>query len=342
MPSIQPDWYCIVNPHAGSGKTMPVWTLAEKQLTALSVPFKTTLTNYKFHATLLAREAAQHGYRKLLAVGGDGSVHEVLNGILQYCDAQGVPPEEFTLAVIPIGSGNDWIKSLGVPHDAKAVVELIASGSFVRQDVVRVETAVPEGAADGASDGAADGAPDGASDAAPDGASRRVCYMANVGGVGFDSHVCERVNILKDRGKRSRLIYLGALLQTLFSTRAFHTRIVADGSCVFEGEAYSVAFGNGRYSGGGMRQVPMSEIDDGLLDYMIVPKAPLLMILTQLPRLYNGTVNDSGLLLTGRCRDLEMTGDNIVEVDGEVVGGLPLRITLPGPQLRVLVGPSTK
>ena len=328
MPSIKPDWYCIVNPHAGSGKTMPVWTLAEKQLTSLSVPFKTTLTNYKFHATLLAREAAQHGYRKLLAVGGDGSVHEVLNGILQYCDAQGVPPEEFTLAVIPIGSGNDWIKSLGVPHDTKTVVDLIASGSFARQDVVRVET------------GAQEGASDGAVDVASDGAARRVCYMANVGGVGFDSHVCERVNILKDRGKRSKLIYLGALLQTLFSTRAFHTRIVADGSCVFEGDAYSVAFGNGRYSGGGMRQVPMSEIDDGLLDYMVVPKAPLLKILTQLPRLYNGTVNDSGLLLTGRCRCIEMAGENIVEVDGEVVGGLPLRITLPGPQLQVLVGPS--
>ena len=321
MPSIKPDWYCIVNPHAGSGKTMPVWTLAEKQLTALSVPFKTTLTNYKFHATLLAREAAQHGYRKLLAVGGDGSVHEVLNGILQYCSAEGVAPEEFTLAVIPIGSGNDWIKSLGVPHDTRAVVDLLASGSFARQDVVRVETG-------------------GGSSA--DGPASRVCYMANVGGVGFDSHVCERVNFLKDRGKRSKLIYLGALLQTLFRTRAFHTRIVADGACVFEGDAYSVAFGNGRYSGGGMRQVPLSEIDDGLLDYMIVPKAPLLKILTQLPRLYNGTVNDSGLLLTGRCRCIEMTGDNIVEVDGEVVGDLPLHITLPGPQLRVLVGPASE
>lgn len=308
MPTIKPDWYCIVNPHAGSGKTMPIWALAEKQLTAQSVPYKTTLTNYKFHATLLAREAAQHGYRKLLAVGGDGSVHEALNGILQYCEAQGVAPEEFTLAVIPIGSGNDWIKSLNVPHDTKAVVDLLVAESFARQDVVRVETA------------------------------GGVAYMANVGGVGFDSRVCERVNALKDQGKRSRSIYLGALLHTLFHTRGFQTRIVADGECVFEGEAYSVAFGNGRYSGGGMRQVPMSEIDDGLLDFMVVPKAPLLKILTQLPRLYNGTVNDSGLLVTGRCRALEMSGECIVEVDGEIVGDLPLRITLPGPQINVLVG----
>ena len=325
MPSIKPDWYCIVNPHAGSGKTMPVWASAEKLLTARSVPYKTTLTNYKFHATLLAREAAQHGYRKMLAVGGDGSVHEILNGILQYCDAQDVPPEEFTLAVIPIGSGNDWIKSLGVPHDTKAAVDLIAAGSFARQDVVRVETRpVNETGAAAVRDLSA--------------TLPVVSYMANIGGVGFDSHVCDRVNALKERGKRSKLIYLGALLHTMFHTRAFTTRIVADGEVVFEGEAYSVAFGNGRYSGGGMRQVPLSEIDDGQLDYMVVPKAGLLKILTQIPRLYNGTVNESGLLVTGRCARLEMAGDDIVEMDGEIVGRLPLTLTMTGRQLNVPVG----
>ena len=316
MPTIKTDWYCIVNPHAGSGKTMSEWAVAEKLLTTSSVPYKTTLTNYKFHATLLSYEAGCHGYRKILAVGGDGSVHEVLNGILRYCDEKGVPPEEFTLAVIPIGSGNDWIKSLGIPHDTKAVVDRLAAGVFGRQDVVRVETLPFEGA-----------------EAAP-----VVSYMANIGGVGFDSHVCERVNALKERGKRSKLIYLGALLYTMVHTRAFHTRIVADGETVFDGEAYSVAFGNGRYSGGGMRQVPMSEIDDGVLDYMIVPKASLLRILTQIPRLYNGTVNESGLLVTGRCAVLEMTGENSVEMDGEVIGRLPLKITMTGSQICVPVG----
>ncbi len=308
MPSIKPDWYCIVNPHAGSGKTMSEWALAEKRLTALSIPYKTTLTNYKFHAEKLAFEAAAHGYRKLLAVGGDGSIHEVLNGIVRYAEEAGVATEEFTLSVIPIGSGNDWIKSLGIPHDTGVAVGLLSGGSFGRQDIVRVET------------------------------SAGTCYMANIGGVGFDSHVCDRVNALKEQGKRGKLIYLGALLYTMFHTKAFRTRIVADGECVFEGDAYSVAFGNGCYSGGGMRQVPMSEIDDGLLDYMVVPKAGLLKLLTQLPRLYNGTVNESGLLRTGRCRVLEMTGDNIVEMDGEVVGSLPLRITMTGHQISVPVG----
>ena len=323
MTSIHPDWYCIVNPHAGSGKTMPQWAIAEKILTASSVPYKTTLTNYKFHAEKLAYEAAQRGYRRFLAVGGDGSVHEVLNGLVRYAEEAGVAPEEFTLSVIPIGSGNDWIKSLGIPHDTKAAVELLTAGSFARQDIVRVETAP-----------VLDGNPAGS--AVTGGTSS----MANIGGVGFDSHVCERVNALKEQGKRGKLIYLGALIYTMFHTKAFHTRIVADGECVFDGEAYSVAFGNGRYSGGGMRQVPMSEIDDGVLDYMIVPKASLLRILTQIPRLYNGTVNESGLLKTGRSRVLEMSGENIVEMDGEIIGALPLRLTMTGHQICVPVGES--
>ena len=323
MTSIHPDWYCIVNPHAGSGKTMPQWAIAEKILTASSVPYKTTLTNYKFHAEKLAYEAAQRGYRRFLAVGGDGSVHEVLNGLIRYAEEAGVAPEEFTLSVIPIGSGNDWIKSLGIPHDTKAAVELLTAGAGARQDIVRVGTAP-----------VSDGAPAGS------GVTGGTSYMANIGGVGFDSHVCERVNALKEQGKRGKLIYLGALIYTMFHTKAFHARIVADGECVFDGEAYSIAFGNGRYSGGGMRQVPMSEIDDGVLDYMIVPKASLLRILTQIPRLYNGTVNESGLLKTGRCRLLEMSGENIVEMDGEIVGALPLRLTMTGRQICVPVGKS--
>lgn len=333
MPSLFSEWYCIVNPHAGSGKTMSEWAVADKLLTKADVSFKTVLTCYKFHATQLAYEAAQTGYRKFLAVGGDGSIHETLNGILRFARESGTPTEEFTLGVIPIGSGNDWIKSLGVPHDTAKVVELIASGSFARQDVVRVE-ALP--LAEGA-------VPDvqAAASADPAGAAAApvICYMANIGGVGFDSHVCERVNALKEQGKRGKLIYLGALLYTMFRTRAFRTRIVADGAVAFEGEAYSVAFGNGRYSGGGMRQVPMSEIDDGVMDYMVVPKASLLHILTQIPRLYNGTVNESNLLRTGRCRTLEMSGDNIVEMDGEIIGRLPLKITMTGRQFGVVVGP---
>jgi len=308
MPTIKTDWYCIVNPHAGSGKTMSEWAVAEKLLTTSSVPYKTTLTNYKFHATLLAYEAGCHGYRKILAVGGDGSVHEVLNGILRYCDEKGVPPEEFTLAVIPIGSGNDWIKSTGVPHNTEAVVNLLASSSFREQDIVRVET------------------------------SSGTTYMANVGGTGFDSHVCQRVNRQKEQGKRSKTIYATALMHTFRIISPFHATLVADGQPVFEGDIYSIALGNGKYSGGGMRQVPDADLGDGLLDYTVVPKAPIAKMVREVPRLFNGTIKQSPLVLTGQCAVLEIRAnrEELVEVDGEIEGNLPLKVSVTGFKIHVL------
>ena len=311
MPTIKPDWYCIVNPHAGSGKTMQEWRIAEKKLTTLEVPFKTTLTNYRFHATKLSYEAALHGYRKLLAVGGDGSVHEILSGIMQYVDESGTPPEDFTLAVIPIGSGNDWIKTNNIPHDTEKVVKLIAKESFGMMDIIRVETSAGR------------------------------TYMANVGGTGFDSHVCERVNALKESGKRSSRIYINSLLHTIFHLRRFNTTVIADGSKVFEGLAYSIALGNGPYSGGGMRQVPLAVNDDGFLDYMIVPKVSLFRIIKEMGRLFKGNVHEVKCLVSGKCRELTISGGDIVEVDGEIKGNLPLKVSVTGSQIRVLKRPKS-
>ena len=317
MPDQCDSWFCVVNPHAGSGKTLSEWEKAQKALQAARIPYQTSFTQYKNHARELVAEAASQGYRRFLAIGGDGSVHEVMSGVLSFAEGAGMEPEEFTVGVIPIGSGNDWIRTLGIPHEVGAAVGLLEGPSLGREDVVRVScTSQDPAAAD----------------------AERVCYMANIGGVGVDSHVCDRVNALKDKGKRGKLLYLKALLYTLCHAHSFSTRIVADGVCVFEGEAYSVAFGNGRYSGGGMRQVPLAQIDDGLLDYMIVPKAPLLRIFTQLPRLYLGTAHKSSLLLSGRCKTLEMSGENIIELDGEIVGKLPLRICMTGHQVCVPMG----
>ncbi|MBQ0150697.1 MAG: diacylglycerol kinase family lipid kinase [Bacteroidales bacterium] len=306
MPSIRNEWYCIVNPHAGSGKTMPEWETASDILRSKSVPFVEVLTSYRAHATKLAYEAAMDGFRRVMAVGGDGSVHEILNGIMRFCDDTHADPSDFTLTVIPIGSGNDWIKSLGLPRDKKKIISLISAGSFSRQDIVRVETA-----------------------------SGR-CYMANIGGVGFDSEVCVTVNHQKDQGLRNRFIYLKSLILTILNLKRSRYTVVADGQTVFDGEGYSIAFGNGRYSGGGMRQVPLSEIDDGLLDFMIVPCVSLPRIARELPRLFNGHIDRATCLKMGKCREISVRGEGVVEVDGEVKGALPLHITMTGQQINVL------
>lgn len=308
------DWYFIVNPRAGSGKTMSEWVPAERKLQNLGIPFVTAMTDHKRHATQLAMEAAAEGYRHIVAVGGDGSLHEVLSGIADFCEYSGVDPAEFYLGVIPIGSGNDWIKSLHVPHDPEKVIKLIHKRSFAQMDLVKVKTA--EG---------------------------RCAWMANCGGTGFDSHVCSRVNAQKEQGMRGKSIYLNALLHTIKNLSPIKLKLVADGKTIYEGPCYSVALGNGPYSGSGMRQVPLADPHDGILDYMVVPKISLGKMLPNVPRLFSGTINESGAVISGRCRSLQImpldaASADIIELDGEIEGKLPLSIEMDGRKINVIKG----
>ena len=307
-------YFFIVNPRAGSGKTMYEWLPAERRLKRLGIPCDIAMTDHKRHATALAQHAAAEGYRRIIAVGGDGSLHEVFNGICRWCAATGVPTEEFLIGVVPIGSGNDWIRSLGVPNDTTEVVNMIHRGSSGVMDVMRVKSS-----------------------------GGKTAYMANIGGVGFDSHVCKRVNTQKESGRRGRLIYLNSLRYTIFNLKSIYISVVADGEVVFTGMCYSVAFGNGKYSGSGMRQVPLAVMDDGLLDYTIIPKTPLLKVVRELPRLFNGTLHQSEYVISGKCRSLqivpmdEQSGD-IFELDGEIEGWLPMSIEVTGHQINVIKG----
>ena len=307
-------YYFIVNPRAGSGKTMYEWLPAERRLKRLGIPCDIAMTDHKRHATALAQHAAAEGYRRIIAVGGDGSLHEVFNGICRWCAATGVPTEEFLIGVVPIGSGNDWIRSLGVPNDTTEVIDLISRNSCGSMDVMRVKSS-----------------------------GGRTAYMANIGGVGFDSHVCKRVNTQKESGRRGKMIYLNSLRYTIFNLKSIYISVVADGEVVFTGLSFSVAFGNGRYSGSGMRQVPLAIMDDGLLDYTIIPKTPLLKVVRELPRLFNGTLHQSEYVISGKCRSLqivpmdEQSGD-IFELDGEIEGWLPMSIEVTGHQIRVIKG----
>lgn len=308
------DCYFIVNPRAGSGKTMCEWLPAERKLERMGVPFVTALTDHKRHATALAAEAAANGYRRIFAVGGDGSLHEVFNGICEWCAANSVPTEKFYLGVVPIGSGNDWIKSFGVPNDVSDVVELIDKGTYTKMDVMSVRCS-----------------------------GDKLCYMANIGGTGIDSHVCQIVNSQKESGKRGNLIYLNALKTILLNLKAIDVCIVADGTVVFSGPCYSIALGNGKYSGSGMRQVPLALPDDGLLDYTIIPKLGLSRILREVPRLYKGDLSECKYILGGKCRSLQIMPMNedsadVIELDGEIEGCLPATIEVSGKSINVLTG----
>ena len=316
-------WMAVVNVFAASRKAGSIWKNAAVMLEESGVSYKARFTGGELNAKALSCKSAAEGYRKFIAVGGDGTIHDVLNGIGEYvASAEGVSFSDFTLAVIPVGSGNDWVKSVSVPRDIREAVRLVADGVRRKQDVVKVSVL-------DAADPAAE--------------PLTISYMANIAGVGLDARVCEIVNRKKEQGKRGKKLYVSALLYCIRHRVPVRASIVCDGVEIFNGKYLSIAFGTGRFSGGGMRQTPLAVIDDGLTDVTVIPDIPLMTIAKEVPRLFTGTFHKVDVLTQTRCRKVTVipakeADAEPVEVDGEVIGRAPVTMEVLDGQLNVVAG----
>ena len=319
---MKPDkWLAIVNVFAASKKAGSVWKRAAACLEEAGVAYKAEFTGGKYNATELSKKAAARGYRKFIAVGGDGTIHDVLNGIAEY--AVGDPEvslSDFTLSVIPVGSGNDWVKSVGVSADIKQAVSYIAAGAVGVQDVVKVSVLDN-------------------SDLSAEPLS--VSYMSNVGGVGLDARVCEIVNKKKEQGKRGKKLYVSALLYCIRHRVPIRAKVICDGQMVFSGKYLSMAFGIGKYSGGGMRQTPAAVIDDGLLDMTIIPDIPIWTIAKEAYKLFTGNFLTIKEVIPAKCHEVYILPEGEsdaepAEVDGEVIGRVPVKMEVLQQQINII------
>lgn len=320
MENVETVWFTVINPYAGSGKTLHQWHRADELLRRKGIDFVVNMAGGGCRANQRACEAARQGFRRFMSVGGDGTLHDTLDGIMSFIsesDREGrhIPLSDFTIAVIPIGSGNDWIRSHGIPKDLETVTGLIAGESFAPQDVVRVSFPGRE------------------NDIAPS-------YMMNVGGIGLDARVCERVNHRKKQGKSGRLLYVEALIYNILHYEASDFSVECDSEKIFEGKMYSLAFGTGKYSGGGMRQTPEAVTDDGLLDVTVIPRFGLLRIAREVYKLFNGKFLSIKELVARKARRTVVSplagGSEPVEVDGEVIGVTPVCFEVLDEKINVL------
>ena len=298
-------WFAVLNIYAASKRAESYWRKAEKALKELEIGYHGNRTGRSGNAMEITFDACMAGYRKFIAVGGDGTVHDVLNGIAAYLDwaddvGYSVDFSAFTLGVIPVGSGNDWIKTTGVPKDVCEAVKTLKKCCVGHQDVVRLSVL----------------------DENDNEISRS--YMVNVGGVGLDPRICEQVNRLKTEGKRGRILYVTSLIHAIRHRKSSGIQVICDGETVFDGLFYSIAFGIGKYSGGGMRQTPTAVLDDGLLDVTVIPELPMKRIIREVWRLFDGTFHKVPELVTGKYKEIVVCpcGRELepVQVDGEVVG----------------------
>jgi YegS/Rv2252/BmrU family lipid kinase len=254
-------------------------------------------------AERIAREAVGAGVERIIVAGGDGTLSEVATGLLASDLADRV-----AIGLLPLGTGGDFVRTVGVSRDPERAVAALASHAPRAIDAGRV-TYLDRGGKSATS------------------------YFVNVASFGMGGLVDEMVNRTTKALGGTASFLLGTL-RALVRFRGEPVGIRLDGEPIFEGLLAIAAAANGRYFGGGMHVAPRARLDDGLLDVIVVPNLPRLRLLSQLPLLYRGTHVEAGAATAFRGRVLEATaepGSVLIDVDGEPLGSLPLRIEiLPG------------
>ena len=304
-------WIAVINPNAGGGRVAKEWPLLSNMLKDRGFSFEEVFTTHRYHAVELVIYSLKRGFRNFISVGGDGTLHEIVNGIFYQKE---VPVSEITLAVLPAGSANDWTRMYMIPKDYDKAIETVLEERTVMQDVARVEYSQA--------------------------GVRNSRYMVNVAGVGLDANICLRCNASKDKGKSGDLAYVKAAFKALVSRTSTPTKVVVDGRNFFSGKMFSIAFGIGKYSGGGMMQVPDAVADDGLVNVMVARKVSKIKFLLLFKQLFKGTIyriREVSHTTASRVCVISRKPDR-VEIDGEVVGTTPMNLEVLPRALRVVVG----
>lgn len=306
--------HVIVNPASGNGRGERRWRKVERELVDFGFTARVAFTTGPVDATRIAEEFARQGARYILAVGGDGTVNEVVNGLL---DENACPRSDARLAVVPCGTGSDLSRSAGVQRPA-TVLRAIELDSHTTVDVGRLTFRTQ------------------------DENKPTVRYFANVADVGLGAQVARRSNA-STKALGGTASYLVAAVRTVFEVEPAHASVTVDDELVFDGKALMIIFANGRYFAGGMNIAPDSSLRDGLVDIFVLEAVGRRKLLTELlPRVYLGKhVGRPGVHhLQGQCVSVETATPMLIEMDGEPIGVSPLSVEVVPRALKLIASGS--
>lgn len=283
----------IVNPVSGGGRTKKNWQKVEMLLRQKGYHFDVRFTERPLHATMIASEALQSGYTHIIAVGGDGTINEALNGFY----AEEVKDRYQTaFSVLPMGTASDFSRVLQTSAKFAYIEKLLTECREIACDVARAFY----------------------TDWAHKPASR---FFINVADIGIGSDTVARVN-RNSKALGGFLSFLLAFLTSVFLFKNPELTVEVDGKLFYAGKSSLVAVNNGKYFGGGMMIAPSAEITDGLLDIAVLGDMRKTEFLKELPGVYKGKhLNHPKIHLTrGKTIKIASNQKIYLEVDGESPG----------------------
>jgi YegS/Rv2252/BmrU family lipid kinase len=286
------------------------WSQIAGWLNHFNFNYLPVFTEYPRHAIKLTADFIEKGYTRIIVVGGDGTMNEVVNGVFRQ---QRFKTTEISLGMITVGTGNDWGRMFSIPKDYREAIQVLMQNKTFIQDAGMVEYK-----RNGASENR---------------------YFVNIAGLGFDAEVVRKTNRLKEKGKGGPLLYLINIFSSLVNYKFVNAVISVDGTDM-ENEILSMNVGICKYNGGGMLSVPGAIPDDGLFDLTVINRMSRPDIIFSLRRLYDGTINKHPKVnsFTGKSIKVESDDRIMLETDGESLGHTPLEFSIIPKSVKIITG----
>jgi len=309
MTLVDQEWVVIFNPSAGKKKA----TKHKDQIFALlnkyKILFQPYVTERSGHAIELVKDLIAKGHRKFIGIGGDGTMNEIVNGIFQQST---VSTHDIVMGFIPVGSGNDWVRTVGIPHDYEGAIKTIKTGSFFLHDVGKVSY--------------------------QQNSTTQVRYFANIAGLAYDAFVVQRVN------KKRSGNYKMTVFTSLMKYKPQKVKLILDDKEVFNEIMFSAAIGHGRFNGKAMMQLPDAMPDDGIFDLTVYKECTKMQVIKNTNKLYDGSFVKLPFIqqFTAAKIRIEAETEVFVETDGEELGHTPIDITMMTRSLKIISGIKNK
>ncbi len=299
------SWFVIVNPVAGKGNFDKIWNTIQQELTTQKIPFKHAQTTHTKHEIALVQNAINEGFKKIISVGGDGTLHHIINGIMSQ---KNIDSQEITVAVIPLGTGNDWIKTYNISKNIKEAISCIQQEKTIHQDIGLLEL------------------------------KNTSSYFFNVAGIGYDGYVVNKLNKLKRFGPIAYLLSgIAGLL--LYKKTEFTIEV---NNQIIETKCLMTLFGICKFSGGGMQLTDYKDSSNGLFDITIAKNFSLIDLLLNIKKLYNGKIVEHKKVETHLSNSLLITPKNTtdvpyIEADGELIGQGSVKVTMFKKAIKIVI-----
>ncbi len=299
----------IVNPASANGRVGREWDRIHRQIKEnYDCTFEVEMTQHPGHAVDLSQEAVKAGYRLVVALGGDGMINEVLNGLFRERESL---REDVVLGLLPLGTSNDLRRTLGIPKKLPLAVQTLNKAEVRLVDVGKVTTSNLEGVPE-------------------------VRCFLNVADFGSGGAIADRVNRTTKRFGAQLSIYWG-IISTMISFENPTITFSIDGGGEQTAVINDFILANARYFGGGLKPAPDAQMDDGLFDIITLGDIGFVESLINLPRLKKGThlTHKKARFYRGKRVVARANTRVMIQTDGEVIGALPATFEIIPQALKV-------